>query len=290
MATMRGSASSQRDQFARHDARVAGRLGACRDGLGHRRRGVTVAVRDGTRRRRSADAAGHDRHRRQGGAVEADLVGDGRLIAAALLGAHVDDDRAVHVAQRAAEHVPQPAQAVAGHRAGVDDAQILEQLAGLGEVDDRLAETARPFEHGRPDHRHLLDGLVVHAPRTAPGARQLDPAQVVAERADGRRDAHLVVVEHDQQARLAVADVVERLKAPCPTSARRRRPRPRCARSSRAGRGPWPGPRRSTGRSRRGRHRKRRARSRCDAGSRPRRPAGAACRTRSRRPVSSLCA
>ena len=86
---------------------------------------------------------GHDRHGRQCRAVEADLVRDGGLVAASLLGSNVNDHRAVHVAQRATEHRVQRRQAVAGHRAGVRDAQVLEQLARLGEVDDRLAQPAR---------------------------------------------------------------------------------------------------------------------------------------------------
>ena len=45
-----------------------------------------------------------------------------------------------------------------------------------------------------------------------PGARQLDLREVLGERPDGRADRHLVVVDHDQHLRLALADVVERLE------------------------------------------------------------------------------
>src|SRR2546426_12444551 len=43
--------------------------------------------------------------------------------------------------------------------------------------------------------------------------RQLDPREVLRERADRRADRHLVVVEDDEQSRLTMADVIERLEA-----------------------------------------------------------------------------
>ena len=102
IATMRSSFVAERDELLGHDRGVVRRLRACRDGLGHRRRGVAVAALDRSlATARPSAAAGHDRHRRQCRSVEADLVGHGRLVATALLGADVDDDRSVHVAQRA---------------------------------------------------------------------------------------------------------------------------------------------------------------------------------------------
>ena len=101
---------------------------------------------------------------------------------------------------------------MARHDADVGDPEILEQLAGLGEVDDRLAEPPAELEHGGSDDRDALDGPVVGALALAPRPRQLDLREVLGERTDGRADRHLVVVEHDQQLGLALADVVERLE------------------------------------------------------------------------------
>ncbi len=68
--------------------------------------------------------------------MERHLVGNGRLVAAALLCSDVDDDRPVEVAQRAPEHAVERAQVVAWHGPDIRDAQILEKLAGLGEGQD----------------------------------------------------------------------------------------------------------------------------------------------------------
>ncbi len=46
----------------------------------------------------------------------------------------------------------------------------------------------------------------------APPARELDAAQILADGADRGADAHLVVVEQDEHARLAVTDVIERFE------------------------------------------------------------------------------
>ena len=51
----------------------------------------------------------------------------------------------------------QRAQVVPGDRTDVGDAEVLEELPGLGEVDDRLAQPARQLEQRRADERQLLD-------------------------------------------------------------------------------------------------------------------------------------
>ena len=202
------------------------------DQLGHEDRRVVRGLRLGPRQgRRRGGVVGHrlgrhlpvgpravvgvgarvEGHRRQGRAVEADLVGLGRLVAAALLGADVDDRRPGQ-RQRAPQRAEERAEVVPRHDADVGDPEILEQLAGLGEVDDRLAEPPAQLEHGGSDDRDALDGPVVGALALAPRPRQLDLREVLGERADGRADRHLVVVEHDQQLGLALADVVERLE------------------------------------------------------------------------------
>ncbi len=158
-----------------------------------------------------ASAAGAIVDRWQRRAVEADLVGLGRAEAAALLGPDVDDRRAGQ-GERAAQGHQQRMDVVPGHDADVGDPEILEQLAGLGEADDRLAQPAAQLQHARADDRDPLDGPVVGALSLAPRPRQLDLGEVRGERPDRRADRHLVVVDDDQHLRLALADVVECLE------------------------------------------------------------------------------
>jgi catechol 2,3-dioxygenase-like lactoylglutathione lyase family enzyme len=75
---------------------------------------------------------GRDGHRRQGRAVEADLVGLGRPEPVTLLGAHVDDDRALEV-ERLLERGQQGLQVVARDEPDVRDPEVLEQPPGLRE-------------------------------------------------------------------------------------------------------------------------------------------------------------
>ena len=143
--------------------------------------------------------------------MESDLVGLGRTVAATLLRPDVDDRRAGQ-AQGAPQRLEQRVEVVAGHDADVGDPEILEQLPGLGEVDDRLAQPPAELEHGPADERDPFDRRVVRALALLPGVRELDLAQVLGERADRGADRHLVVVDHDQHLRLALADVVEGLE------------------------------------------------------------------------------
>ena len=61
--------------------------------------------------------------------------------------------------------------------------EVLEQLAGLGEVDDRLAEAPAELERRRADHGHPLDEVVVGALALLPRSRELDPARGTCENA-----------------------------------------------------------------------------------------------------------
>ena len=144
--------------------------------------------------------------------MEPDLVGLGRLEAAALLRPDVDDHRPRQL-QRLGERREQLPDLVARHEADVGDPEILEQPARLGEVHDRVAEPLPQLADRRSDHRDLADERVVLALAGLPRPGELDLAQVRRQRPDRRADRHLVVVEHDQQLRLALADVVERLEA-----------------------------------------------------------------------------
>ena len=71
--------------------------------------------------------------------MEADLVGLRRLVATSLLGADMDDGRAGQ-RQRTPQRAEERMKVVARHDADVGDAEILEQLTGLGKVDNRLAQ------------------------------------------------------------------------------------------------------------------------------------------------------
>ncbi len=101
---------------------------------------------------------------------------------------------------------------VAVHGADVGDAEVLEQSAGLGEVDHRSAQPDATIRRPRAQSRDAPHGIVVGTPGAAPRARQLDARQVAAHRADRGRDAHLVVVEQDEQPRASLTEVVERLE------------------------------------------------------------------------------
>ena len=143
--------------------------------------------------------------------MEPDLVGLGRSEAAALLRADVDDGRSRQV-QGTPEGLEQRVHVVTWHDPDVRQAEILEQLTGLGEVDDGLAQPPAPLERRRPDDRDPLDRPVVGALALPPGVRELDLREVLAERTDGRADRHLVVVHDDEHLGLALADVVEGLE------------------------------------------------------------------------------
>ncbi len=151
------------------------------------------------------------RHGRERGAVEADLVLLRRVVAPALLGPDVDEDRRIE-GEGAPERVLEGPQVVAGNDSDVRDAEILEELARLGEADDRLADALAELQGGRPDHRHPLDELVEAPLRLLPGGGELDLREVLRECPDRGADRHLVVVEDDEHRRAALADVVERLQ------------------------------------------------------------------------------
>ena len=106
----------------------------------------------------------------------------------------------------------QAADVVTRDDAQVCDAEILEKLAWLGEVDHHAPNTTRQAERRPADDRQRLDYSVVGGLALLPGARQLERGEVLAEGPHGRADRHGVVVEDDQHLSLAVADVVESLE------------------------------------------------------------------------------
>ena len=201
----------QLDQLGGEDRGVVRVL--LRLGDDHRRRRV-VAHRFGRHEPGCAVVGvgrGGHRDRRQRRAVEPDLVGLGRAEAATLLGPDVDDGRTGQ-RERPPERLEQRVHVVPGDDADVGDPEVLEELSRLGEADDGRPQPPAPLEQGGPDHRNPLDRPVIRALALLPGVRELDLAQVLRERADGRADRHLVVVDDDEHLGLALADVVERLE------------------------------------------------------------------------------
>ena len=141
-----------------------------------------------------------------------DLVRLRRTVAVALPGAHVDDDGGVLLQERRSQRAVEGDEVVTRHRTHVGHAQVLEEPPRLREVHHRVPDALGPLEHEGTEARDVRRQGIPASARIAPLRRELDAAQVLADGADRGRDAHLVVVEQDDHARLALADVVERLQ------------------------------------------------------------------------------
>ncbi len=101
--------------------------------------------------------------------MEPDLVLLGRLVAAALLGPDVDDRRP-RQCQGRVQRLEQGVEVMTRHDPDVGQAQVLEQLARLGEAHDRRAQPARQLEQVGPDQGDALDRAVVGALAPMPRA------------------------------------------------------------------------------------------------------------------------
>jgi hypothetical protein len=167
---------------------------------------------------RPAACAGGDRlagHRvgHGGDAVQAvGLVVDGRLVAVALDGDGVDDDRSAEglgPAQRGLHG----GGVVAVHRPEVLHAEVLEQHLRLQEVLDPALEPVQRRVDRRADdggaRQRRLDGVEGPLVRLRHPQRR----QVVGEAADRRGVGPAVVVDHDDDRQVAGGDVVQRLPA-----------------------------------------------------------------------------
>ena len=134
--------------------------------------------------------------------------GLGRRIALALLGDDVHQDRALpgiaHVAQHGQQHV----EIVAVDRADVIEAQLLEQRAAGPQ---RARHLLGAGGAALPGLGQDLGELLGDVAQVQVGAARGDARQIVGERADGRRDRHVVVVEDDDQALVAGAGIVHGL-------------------------------------------------------------------------------
>ena len=134
----------------------------------------------------------------------------GRRVAAALLGEHVDDDRAVDRGG-VGERLLEAGDVVAVEGADVAHAEVLEERRRLEDLaDGGLGAVDAAFEVAA-DHRqfaqHLLEaGLLAAVDRVRPEARQ-----ALAEARHGGGVAAAVVVEDDDDVAAGVAEVVETL-------------------------------------------------------------------------------
>ena len=143
--------------------------------------------------------------------MEAHLIALSRAIATPLARPDVDEHGPGNL-QRRSEDVLHAGNVVARNDTQVCDAQILEELAGLGEVDDHSPNAARQSQSRLADDGERLDDSVVSGLALPPGVRKLESREVLAEGADARADRHGIVVEDDEQLSLAMADVVEGLQ------------------------------------------------------------------------------
>ena len=146
------------------------------------------------------------------GAVVGHRVGLGQLVALALPGDHVQELRAGlggHQAADVLQRGDQRVQVVPVDGADVVEAELLEQGGRHHHALGLLLQPLGQLEQRRHRAQHGLADVLGRGVEVA--AHQL--RQIAVERAHRRADGHVVVVEHHQQARVALdAGVVERLE------------------------------------------------------------------------------
>ncbi len=155
----------------------------------------------------------HDAHRRIEGAraVVRNRIVLGQLVALAFFGHHVQELRPTVGLQQVADVLQrgdQRVQVVTVDGADVVEAELLEQRGGHHHALGLLFEPLGQFEQGRRALEHRL----AHIFRRGVELPAHELGKVAVERAHRRRDRHVVVVEHHQQAALGHASVVERFK------------------------------------------------------------------------------
>ena len=134
----------------------------------------------------------------------------GRRVAPALLGEHVDDDRAVllgGVAQRPLEALD----VVAVERARVAHAEVLEERPGLEVLAQRGGGGLEALVE-LVGHRHAVDELLEAGPLAAVLRVDPQPGHGLGELRHRRGVGPAVVVEDDDRLAAGVAEVVEPLE------------------------------------------------------------------------------
>ena len=132
-----------------------------------------------------------------------------RLVPFALLRHDMNEDRPVLHVAHVLQHRQQVVDIVAVDRPDIEEAEFIEQRAAGHQA-------ARVFLHGERAllqrlARNVLGDLAQDLPHAVIAASGDAPGQVGGQRADRRRNRHVVVVEHDDQPRIHRAGIVHRL-------------------------------------------------------------------------------
>jgi len=154
---------------------------------------LTEDLRVGQARRRLAFLDAHGRVELARAVVQHG-IGFGQLVALPLLGDHVQELQALQRTQ-VLQRRDQRIQVMAVDGADVVEAEFLEQRGRRDHALGVLLEAARELEHGR----HVLQHRLAHVLGRGVEAARHQPREVAVQRPDGRRDRHVVVVEHHQQ-------------------------------------------------------------------------------------------
>ncbi len=130
----------------------------------------------------------------------------GRRIAFALLGNDVDQDRAVLHRFHILENREKRIEIVTIDRPDIIEAEFLEQRAAHGKAAQILLRApGRTFQPDRRDH------FFGDPTQTAIGPRRYEFRQVIAHRADRRRNRHVIIVQDYDQAGFVRAGIVHGL-------------------------------------------------------------------------------
>ena len=139
-----------------------------------------------------------------------DVVLFGGGVAAALLGEHVDDDRAVPLGG-VREGLLHVLDVVAVDRPGVADAQRLEEGVGRHHVAQRAGHRVHARIGQLAEGRQLAQAHAQAFPRRGVGRVEAQGRQALGQLGHGRGVGAAVVVEHNDDATLRVPEVVEGL-------------------------------------------------------------------------------
>ncbi len=132
----------------------------------------------------------------------------GRLVAFALLGHDVDQERPILGVAHVGEHGQQVIDVVTVDRSHIEEAKLVEQCAAGDEAAGIFLHRHRPLLEERRQQLGEFPHAVAHRTVGPPG----DPArQIARQRAHRRRNRHVVVIENDDQPRVHRAGIVHRL-------------------------------------------------------------------------------
>ena len=132
-----------------------------------------------------------------------------RLVALALLRHDMDQERAIAGVAHVFQYRQQVVDIVTVDRADIEEAELVEQRAAGDQTAGIFLDRDRALlEHAA---RQALGDLPHPVAQAAIGRAGHAARQIGRQRADRRRDRHVVVVEHDDQPRVHRAGIVHRL-------------------------------------------------------------------------------